>query len=177
MPTGIKVSDAMRRSVVIIKPDDTVDKAVKYMVDLDIGSIVIARGHEPVGMVTNSDLLEHVFYKGLDPKKVKAKDVMAHPIRTVRPDDDIEDVAKIMRDLDMKRMPVVNEKGRLVGLVTEREIVKISPALYDIMREKAELRGFKAESKEVVSGICESCGNYSEDLINVEGALLCEDCR
>jgi CBS domain-containing protein len=176
MATGIKVADTMRRSVVTIKPSDTADKALRYMVDLDIGSVIVAKRHEPIGIVTDSNLLERVFHKGLDPKKVKAKEIMTHPIRVVKPDDDIEFVAKAMRDLDVKRMPVVKD-GKLVGLVSEREIIKISPAIYEIMSEKAELRGFRAESSEVVSGICESCGNYSENLSHQDGILLCEDCR
>jgi len=177
MPVGIKVSDAMRRSVVTVNPEDTVDKALKAMVELDIGCVIVSDKEKPIGIITDSNLLERVFSKGRDPAKVKAREVMSHPLRYVSPDKDIEEAAALMRDLRLKRLPVV-EKGRLVGLITETELINISPALFEIAAENIKLRSsFPSSSPHSVSGICDSCGNYSEDLRLVDGILVCPDCR
>lgn len=177
MAVGVSVSDAMRKSVVTISPDDTVDKALKTMVELDIGCVVVSERDKPVGIITDSNLLERVFYYGKDPKKVKAKEIMSHPLKSVPPDMDLEDAAKLMRDLKLKRLPVVRN-GKLVGILTETELVNISPAIYEIIAEHIEMRSGLPESLESrVTGICDSCGNYSEDLKLVNGLLLCTTCR
>ncbi|MCD4740724.1 CBS domain-containing protein [archaeon] len=176
MAVGIKVSDTMRKSVVTIHPEDTVAKALKAMVDLDIGCVLVSDKEKPVGIITDSNLLERVFSKNKDPSAVKAKDVMSHPLKSIDPDSDIEEAAALMRDLRMKRLPVV--KGdRLVGLITETELISISPAVYELIKENIEARASLPNFHEApVSGICDSCGNYSENLQLIEGMLMCRSC-
>lgn len=177
MAVGIKVADAMRKSVVTIHPEDTVDKALNAMVNLDIGCVVVSDKTTPIGIITDSNLLERVFHKKKDPSKVKAKDVMSHPLKSIDPSTDIEEAAQLMRDLRMKRLPVVKD-NRLVGLVTETELINISPAVYDLIKENIESRACFSNSYEShVTGICDSCGNYSESLKLVEGMLICPSCN
>ena len=177
MAVGISVSDAMRKSVVTVSPEDSVDKALKAMVELDIGCVVVSDREKPLGIITDSNLLKRVFYQGSDPKKIKAKEVMSHPLRSAPPNMDLEDAAKLMRDLKLKRLPVV-DGDRLVGLLTETELIRISPAVHDIIAENIEIRSNVPETAETrVAGICDSCGNYSEDLKLVNGLLLCSTCR
>jgi CBS domain-containing protein len=177
MPVEIKVADAMRKSVVTIHPDDTVDKALRAMVDLDIGCVIVSDKANPLGVITDSNLLERVFYQKRDPSKVKAKDIMSHPLKSIGPDADLEEAAKLMRDLRMKRLPVV-KNNKLIGIITETELINISPALFAIIAEHIELRSGLPDTHETpVSGICDSCANYSENLQLIEGMLLCKTCR
>ena len=177
MNTGVKVSDIMRKSVVTVKPEDTAEKALKHMVDLDIGSVVVADGGEAVGILTDSNLLERVFYNCADAKKKLVKDVMSHPLRTVSPATDVGEASRIMRDLGIKRLPVVDGK-RLVGIVTETDIIAVSPALFEIIAEAVEMRcGLPEKGEARVSGVCEMCSSFSEDLLNVQGVLKCPECR
>lgn len=177
MAVGINVADTMRKSVVTIHPEDTVDKALRAMVDLDIGCVIVSDKAKPLGIITDSNLLERVFYKKKDPSKIKAKDVMSHPLKYIDPGADIEEAAGLMRDLKMKRLPVV-KNNKLVGLLTETELINISPAVYEIIQENIELRASLPESHSSrVTGICDSCGNYSENLKLSEGMLICASCR
>jgi CBS domain-containing protein len=102
------------------------------------------------------------------------KEIMHSKLRTIGPNEMIEKVAEILRDEGIKRLPVVNDKGKLIGIIGETDIVRISPGLYEIIREKTELENFGAS--EFVSGNCEICGNYSETLKKSGGKLACEEC-
>ncbi len=139
MKTGIKVSDVMKKKVVAVSPADRCEKALSYMVELDIGSVVVVEGKKPVGILTDSNLLERVFYAGRDPKKARIAEVMTHPIRTIPPTTDVGEASRIMRDLGVKRLPVVH-KGKLVGIITESDIISISPALFEMIAEAVEMR-------------------------------------
>jgi CBS domain-containing protein len=175
--TKIPASDIMHKDVATLKPDDTADKALAAMVKRDIGSVVVIDKGAPIGIVTDSDLLERVFAEKKDPKTVKVRGIMSHPIRTIAPGTDLEEVLRIMRDLGTKRLPVML-KGKLVGLVTENDIVRIAPALFDIIKELTELRvGYTAKTAGKYAGMCENCNEYSEDIRLSDGELLCEECR
>lgn len=177
MKTGVKTSDLMRRSVITVNPADTAEKALKYMVELDIGSVIVVESRKPIGIVTDSNLLERVFYKNKDPRKTKIKDIMSHPIRTIEADSDLSEASRIMRDLRIKRLPVV-ANGKMLGIITETDIIAASPALFDIIAEAVKMRCGLPETKlSGISGMCEICGNYSEELDNVQGILKCPECR
>ena len=177
MDTGVKISDIMRKSVVTVSPGDTTEKALKYMVELDIGSVIVAEGNTAIGILTDSNLLERVFYDCGDAKKKLVKDVMSHPLRTVSPGMDVGEASRIMRDLKIKRLPVVDGK-KLVGIVTETDIIAVSPALFEIIAEAVELRcGLPEKEATKISGVCETCSSFSEELSNVQGVLKCPECR
>ena len=129
MPANIKVGDVMRKSVVTVNPNDTVDKVVDAMVDLDIGSVIVAERQKPVGIITDSNLLERVYSKHKDPRKLTAEEVMSHPLRTVDPETDIEEATQIMRDLEVKRLPVTTG-SKLVGIVTSTDVIRYLLAQY-----------------------------------------------
>lgn len=177
MDTGVKVADIMRKSVVTVKPTDNCDKALKYMVELDIGSVIVAEDKKPVGILTDSNLLERVFYDEKDPKTIKIKDVMSHPLRTIEAETDLAEVTKIMRDAGVKRLPVVHN-GKLSGIVTETDIMTVSPALYELIAEAVEMRcGLSEKEIKKISGVCEICSSFSEELTNVQGVLKCPECK
>lgn len=177
MVVGISVGEVMRRAVVTLGKGSTVKKAAQIMAKANIGSIIVTQKGAVIGMLTEGDIIRRVVALGLDPSKVKIAKVMSHPVRTIEPALDIEDAVRIMRDLDIERLPVV-KKGNLVGIITERDITRIEPALLALMREKGALERIPPKEREVaISGECELCGNYSDYLRNVNGRFLCEDCR
>ena len=176
MKTGVKVSDIMRKSVVTVKPTDSCEKALKYMVELDIGSVVVTEKHKVIGILTDSNLLERVFYKDKDLKKVKINDVMSHPVRTISPDTDLDEASRVMRDLNIKRLPVA-KGNKLVGLLTETDMIAVSPALFEIIAEAVEMRcGLPEKNISQISGVCETCGSFSEELTSKQGTLRCPEC-
>ncbi len=174
MATGILVSDIMRKAVITAKENDSILKIAQVMKKADIGGLVITKEEKVMGIITEGDIIKEVVAEGLDPRKVQVKDVMKHPVRTITPDTDVEEAIRIMRDLNIERLPVVSN-GKLTGLVTERDITLIEPALLELVREKEKQPVIKPETS--LSGYCESCGNYSEGLRLVNGRYLCEECR
>ncbi len=78
-----------------------------------------------------------------------------------------------MRRLNVKRFPVMFE-GKLVGIISSKDILEITPTLIDVIMEKSEI--FHVKSEKPLIGNCDLCGNWSENLKLYEGKFLCEDC-
>lgn len=171
----VRVGDVMRKGVITLPQEATVAEAAGTLKKNLIGSIIVMGKGEPAGIITERDLVFKVMADGKDPKKIKLKQVMSSPLKAVGPEVDIEEAAKIMRDERVKRLPVISNKGKLIGILSETDVVRVSPALFDIIRERVALERFgKAES---FTGLCESCFNYSEILKRIDGKLICEDCE
>jgi len=170
----IRVGDCMKKSVITLNEGSTVMEAAKLMRDNKIGSVVIVRSDSPIGIVTEGDITYNVVAEGKDPRETLIKEIMHSKLKVIGPNEKIERIAEILRDEGIKRLPVVNDKGKLVGIIGETDIVRISPGLYDIIREKTAIEG--SDASEISSGNCEICGNYSETLKKAGGKLACEEC-
>ena len=175
----ILVKDLMSKKVNKIDYKKTVYDASKVMAKERRGYVVVTNKGKPIGILTDSDVLEKVIAKGKNPKKVKVKDVMSSPLITISPDEEIIEASRLMRKNLIKRIPVV-EKGKLVGIITDTDIAKSTPEFINIIEErlKAKEEGFEpARIEGKISGICEECNNYSGNLSNVNGRWLCETCK
>ena len=171
-----KVKQIMKKYVITVDPDISVSDAAKIMTNNRIGSVVIMVNMKPVGIVTADDIVT-VVARGQDPKQTVIKDLPKKRLITVSQDDDILKVAKKMIKSGVKRMPVIKD-GKLQGIISEKEILLISPELIDVLSEKLKMRvGSVARPDEIISGICETCEAYSDELQNIGGRWLCEDCR
>jgi CBS-domain-containing membrane protein len=103
---------------------------------------------------------------------------MTSPLVTVGPKDSVAEAATKMSKLRMRRLPVVS-KGHLIGILTENDILRISPSLIEITREWAKIKGpgsAEASGARIASGYCDSCGAFSSELRAREGQMLCSDC-
>jgi signal-transduction protein with cAMP-binding, CBS, and nucleotidyltransferase domain len=179
MQTGITVADAMTQRPITVSPQATLKQCAALMAQKKTGSVVVAdkRG-DFIGIITERDLVRKVLAKGLPAGRTRAKDIMEETIITISPEEDIFEALSVMRDADIRHLPVVQD-GRLLGLVTMKDILKIEPDLFDILVQKFELREearkpvFRQYEKE---GVCGSCGKYDEELTYQDGVMLCSDC-
>ncbi len=175
----IKVKDVMKKHVVTIDPSTTISTISKIMTNNRIGSVIIMKNQKPVGIVTTDDMVS-VIAKNQNPKKIKAWDIekiKKRPFITASPNDDILSIAKKMIKNGIKRIPVL-DKDKLIGIVSDKEILLVSPELIEVLSEKLKARVSNvAEPKQIISGICENCELYSDELKNVGGRWLCPDCR
>ncbi len=172
----VSVERIMKRFVVTADPDITLADAAKIMTANRVGSIMVMKGSAPVNMVTNDDIVSAVA-KGKNPGKVKLKDIPKKRLVTVAPEDKIHKVAQLMIKTGFKRIPVM-KNGKLYGIVSEKEIILVQPQLLDILSEKLKMRIEKVSPREgTISGICEMCEGYSDDLKSVGDKWLCESCR
>jgi CBS domain-containing protein len=116
------VSEIMTRDVVTVTPDETVDRAVRLMVDHDIGSVVVEDDGRPVGLFTERDLTRRILDEaGLLRRRLG--DVMSAPVVSAEPGQQIVGAFELMNAKHLRRLPVV-EGGRLVGIVTERDLLR-----------------------------------------------------
>ena len=119
----MKVSEAMRKNIVIVDESVTVTEASKSMRIKGEGCAVILRHGTPFGIVTEQDVTWKVAGNGLDPKKVKVAEVMSTPLITIDPDNDLVEAAKVMKQHKIRRLAVVR-KGVLYGILTAADIAR-----------------------------------------------------
>ncbi|MBU5557682.1 MAG: CBS domain-containing protein [Candidatus Aenigmatarchaeota archaeon] len=176
MPTGIKVSEAMVSRVITARPSQTVMEGSRLMRDEDVGMLVICEGNRPVGVVTREDIVDKVTALDKQASKVTLKEIMGSPVVTCSPDDDLADAAKVMVKHGFERLPVVR-MGKLVGLISDREIAKVAPAAIEILRERLLMSEPPPTIEEFNSGDCELCGNFSEALHLINDRWVCDSCK
>ena len=179
MKTGIKVIDAMTEKPISILADTNLKGCSKIMANEHIGALLVKNNGDLLGVITEQDIVRKGIALGLNPDHAKVDQVMAKDVITIKPDKDIFDALIMMRDNNIRHLPVIDGKT-LIGLLTIKDVLKIEPQLFDIMVEKFELReeSRKPTNKAPANeGICQSCGEYSEKLDDVEGTLLCERCK
>lgn len=170
------VKEIMKVNVVTVSPEISARDAAKIMTNNRIGSVVIITDSKPLGIFTTENITT-IVARGQDPKSVKLKDFTKNKFITASPDDDILKITKLMVKAGVKRIPVV-KNGKLVGIVTDKELLTTSPELIDILSEKLKARIERvANPSEEISGICESCESYSDSLRNIAGRWMCDECR
>jgi CBS domain-containing protein len=174
----VRVKDLMTRSVVSMSPEDTVTEAARLMDRKRIHSILIGDGKEFTGIITDLDIISRVVSKGLDPSRVKVGEVMTSPLVCIGEDATIEEAARKMRETGVRRL-IVESGDHKVGIVAESDIIRITPELHFLIRERSKLEAGltrTAPHKLVLAGYCEMCQNYSSQLRNVDSKWICEDC-
>ena len=177
MTMGIKIKEIMTKPAIKINYNVSVQSAAKEMVKHRISSIVVLKNKSPIGIITEADINRKIVAPSKDPKKAKAVDIMSSPIVFANPDDDVEIAVEKMEKHKIKRLPVI-EKGKIVGLIADTDIARAAPEMIDILNFRLKMRSEMPSIREgSTSGICESCGGYSDDLRLINDQWLCENCR
>lgn len=172
---SVPVMEVMSRNPASVEPQETIDLVSKLMKDKGIGSLIVVKKGKPVGIVTEKDIVAKVVAKDAKPSEVKVKEIMSSPVKTIHPHDSIEDAAKLMAESSIRRL-VVSEKKKLVGIITENDILKIWPDLIELTREVSRISPEEL-SVSGAQGYCELCRVFTYDLQELQGQLLCRDCR
>ena len=118
------VQDLMTRNPCSIDADKSVTYAAKMLRDEDVGLAPIVDGDRLVGTVTDRDITIRVVAEGKDPESTKVKEIASINLVTVDPQHDLEDALKLMAKHQVRRLPVIEEGGRLVGLVAQADIAR-----------------------------------------------------
>ena len=116
-------SSIMNDKPVVIKISDTIVKALETMIVADVGVLPVVSDEGKVrGIVTERDLVEHF----VEPKLwgIKVKEVMSRNVITIREDSTLIDAAEIMVKLKIRRLPVINDKNEVVGMITAKDYVR-----------------------------------------------------
>ena len=196
MEGEVTVRDVMTHDYVGVNESDSVLGAVELMDEEGVGCVVVLRGSDPVGIMTESDVLS-LLASGGDPSGTEVSALMSDPVVSVRADRALSDAAGTMSREDIRRLVVTNDDD-LVGVLSERDVISASASLSGVPtydgkspREMGDPMGNESLGGDQVSAtaetddrheysdrsICETCGTLSRELTNVNGQLICADCR
>lgn len=177
----LTLRDVMTREFVGVSESDTVAGAVRLMRQEGVQSGVVLRGQEPVGTISATDVFD-LIADGDDIETATVGDAMQNGAPTLGPDASLGDVAGAML-ADDSDLVLVEGTDDLLGIITARDLGRYTWGRSDVAepletlepestnRTEAPNEGYSNQS------ICEACGTLSRDLVNVNGQLLCPDCR
>jgi CBS domain-containing protein len=121
----MKVKEIMTTNVECVGPDTGIIELANKMKTLDVGFIPVCENDRLVGTVTDRDIVVRGIAGGKDISTTRARDVMTKDTFWSFEDQDIKDVAKQMREKDVRRMLILNQDKRLVGVVSIGDIAKV----------------------------------------------------
>ncbi len=174
----IAVRFIMSTDVFVRDIESTAFDIAHEMINTNVDSIIITRGTKAKGIITEKDLVRKVMALDKRASDVKAKDIMSCPIITVKPSTSVIEASEIMVKARIRRL-VVMEDDNVMGVISDRDILTISPSLNTILENLIEIN--KAENQpdtiEVERGICQNCGSYVDNLTFIDGLMICEDCK
>jgi len=139
MGSEIKVGDVMSKNVISVTRDASIIEVAKLMEKYNVGSIVVADKKKAEGIITERDIVRKLIGKGKETTKAKASDAMSSPLKVITAEASLETTAKAMREYRIKRLPVINEKNELIGLISEGDVMRIFPSIVDLLEERAEV--------------------------------------
>ncbi len=119
---GTKVREAMTERPRCVTPDTSVTQVAEVMESEDIGAVPVLEGDQLTGMVTDRDIVIRAIAKGKNPGGMPVREIVSREVVTVGPDDDLSDALQLMASHQVRRLPVVDEDNRLVGIVSQADI-------------------------------------------------------
>ena len=122
------VSDVMTRGVRSLSPSDPVVLAAQAMEELNVGVIPVCEGEKLVGMVTDRDIVVRGVAQELDARTTTLADVMSTNVRTARENEDVSEILSAMAENQIRRLPVVDDQARLIGILSIGDIAAKNPA-------------------------------------------------
>jgi CBS domain-containing protein len=114
----MKVADLMTRDPQIIDPETTLKHAAELMDGLDVGLLLVCEGGRLIGVVTDRDITVRGTAAGQRPDETKVADVMTSDLRWCFEDEDVADAERLMRDSQIRRLPVLDQNRKIVGVLS-----------------------------------------------------------
>jgi len=116
---GQRIREVMTSNPSTIEPNKTVADAARIMKQEDAGVVPVTENGRLTGMVTDRDIAIRVVAEGKDPKSTPVREVASKDLVTVDPQQDLDEALRLMAKHQVRRLPVVEEDGRLVGVVAQ----------------------------------------------------------
>jgi CBS domain-containing protein len=121
---GKSIKDAMTSNPCSIDADKPVSYAAKMMRDEDVGLAPIVEGDRLIGTLTDRDIATRVVAEGRDPNSTTVREVASQDLVTIEPDARLDDALQLMAKHQVRRLPVVEQGDRLVGVVAQADVAE-----------------------------------------------------
>lgn len=119
-----KISELMSPNPCTIEADKPVAYAARMMKEEDVGLAPVVEGERLVGTLTDRDIVTRVVAEGKDPQSVTVREVASTDLVTIDPQQDLDEALRLMAGNQVRRLPVVEEDGRLVGVVAQADVAR-----------------------------------------------------
>lgn len=119
----MRVSEAMTRGVQLCTPGQTIREAAKTMAEIDAGAMPVGENDRLIGMITDRDIAIRAVAQGKGPD-TPVREIMSEHIHYCYEDEEVDDVAQNMGDIQVRRLPVVNREKRLVGILSLGDVAR-----------------------------------------------------
>jgi CBS domain-containing protein len=146
----LTVDDVMVKEVVRIDADKTVKKAAGVMNKFGIGCLIAVGKGKVSGILTERDLLKRVVAEGKNASKVSVRDIMTSPVVVAKPKMDLGEAVKLMFQMKIKKLPVVEDK-RLVGLLSLTDVARFQPQMLVLVKRLAAMYTATKSMQKVVN--------------------------
>jgi CBS domain-containing protein len=124
----MKIQEIMTPNPACCGPETNVGEVARLMVDHDCGEIPVVRNGRPIGVITDRDIAARAVAAGRNPLEMKASDLMSSPVITVTPNTGVDECCETMEEHQIRRVPVVDERGSCCGMVSQADIAKHASA-------------------------------------------------
>lgn len=118
------VKEVMKENAEVINCERSIEEAAKMMAKGNFGGIPVERNDKMIGMITDRDIVLRVVAEGKNPRSTRVLDCMSEGISYCFEDEDVEEVARKMSSVQVRRLPVVNRNKKLVGIVSLVDIAR-----------------------------------------------------
>jgi CBS domain-containing protein len=182
----VSVAEVMNKAVIIMDINSDIPAIASEMVSRDAGSVIVTENNKAMGIITERDFVKSIVTEDKRPSEIKASEILSTPLITVEPETSIVKASEIMLKANVKRLPVL-ENGRIIGVISNTDILMVTPGLSTILKELIDMNREAllsvpsieevSETEDFQTGICESCNVFSYDLRFVDGRYLCGNCR
>lgn len=142
----ITVRQLMSTDLKTCSPEDSLHTAAQLLWNHDVGAVAVVNAGRVVGMITDRDVCMAAFHQGRPLHEIQVSSTMAKQLRTITPDDQLEDAMRLMSEHQLRRLPVVDTQGRLKGMLS----------LADLARESIKPKA-KAQPKTVLETFAAVC--------------------
>ena len=150
METGYKVHDVMSKDVVTANHEVSISDVAKIMAEKKVGSVVIVEDERPVGIITEQDIARKVVAKNRRARETKVNEIMEKDLIFTLSSRDLYDAVLLMGKTEIKHLPVI-DNGKLLGIVTSKDIIRIKPYLIEMLTFKSSMS--EDEAKKLFKGI------------------------
>ena len=152
----MRVKEIMTTHVQACRPEDSLEKAAQLMWDHDCGCVPVCSDAGngvgwTVGVITDRDICMHALFQGRPMRDLRVGDVMAKEVRVCRPDDSIAQAEKIMQEARVRRLPVVEATGALIGMISLADLAR--QAARERTRPRKDIT--EGEVGDTLAAICE----------------------